>query len=95
MLAEDLDKKMASYLELKKKLALDEEEIKRLKQQNNLLNEKYKKIMNGGASYTLFIIICHKNKAHQIHIKYHSPFQIHFPIELGKFLNLIIIIIFL
>ena len=51
--------------------------------------------MNGGASYTLFIIICHKNKAHQTHIKYHSPFQIHFPIELGKFLNLIIIIIFL
>lgn len=35
---------MASYLELKKKLALDEEEIKRLKQQNNLLNEKYNKI---------------------------------------------------
>ena len=44
MLAEDLEKKMASYLELKKKLALDEEEIKRLKQQNNLLNEKYNKI---------------------------------------------------
>ena len=44
ILVEDLEKRMAAYLELKKKLAIDEEEIKRLKQQNNLLNEKYNKI---------------------------------------------------
>ena len=44
MLTADLDKKTASYLELKKKIALDEEEIKRLKQQNNLINEKFNKI---------------------------------------------------
>jgi hypothetical protein len=44
ILVEDLEKRMAAYLELKKKLAIDEEEIKRLKQQNNLINEKYNKI---------------------------------------------------
>ena len=46
ILVEDLEKRTAAYLELKKKLALDEEEIKRLKQQNTLLNEKYNKIEN-------------------------------------------------
>ena len=44
MLVEDLEKRMAEYLELKKKIAIDEEEIKRLKQQNNLITEKYNKI---------------------------------------------------
>ena len=43
-LLEDLEKRMNEYLELKKKIAIDEEEIKRLKQQNNLINEKYNKI---------------------------------------------------
>ena len=46
ILVEDLEKRTAAYLELKKKLAIDEEEIKRLKQQNTLLNEKYNKIEN-------------------------------------------------
>ena len=44
ILVEDLENKMKDYLALKKKIALDEEEIKRLKQQNNLINEKYNKI---------------------------------------------------
>ena len=44
ILIEDLEKKMKEYLDLKKKIAIDEEEIKRLKQQNNLINEKYNKI---------------------------------------------------
>ena len=44
ILVEDLENKMKDYLVLKKKIALDEEEIKRLKQQNNLINEKYNKI---------------------------------------------------
>ena len=44
ILVEDLDKKMKEYLDLKKKIAINEEEIKRLKQQNNLINEKYNKI---------------------------------------------------
>ena len=44
MLSEDLDKKTEEYLELKKKIALYEEEIKRLKQQNNLTNEKFVKM---------------------------------------------------
>ena len=35
---------MKEYLDLKKKIAINEEEIKRLKQQNNLINEKYNKI---------------------------------------------------
>jgi len=44
MLVEDLEKRMDAYLELKKKIAIDEEEIKRLKQQNNFINEKFNKI---------------------------------------------------
>ena len=44
ILVEDLENKMKDYLDLKKKIAIDEEEIKRLKQQNNLINEKYNKI---------------------------------------------------
>ena len=44
MLVEDLEKRMNAYLELKKKIAIDEEEIKRLKQQNNFINEKFNKI---------------------------------------------------
>ena len=44
MLVKDLESRMNAYLELKKKIAIDEEEIKRLKQQNNLINEKYNKI---------------------------------------------------
>ena len=44
MLVEDLEKRMDGYLELKKKIAIDEKEIKRLKQQNNFLNEKFNKI---------------------------------------------------
>lgn len=39
-LKEELEKKLIAYLDLKKKLALDEEEIKSLKHQNNLLNDK-------------------------------------------------------
>ncbi len=44
MLSADLDKKTMDYLDLKKKLALNEEEIKRLKQQINLTNEKFNKL---------------------------------------------------
>ena len=43
-LAKELDSKVDAYLELKKKIAIDEEEIKRLKQQNDSLNEKYNKL---------------------------------------------------
>ena len=43
-LVEDLEKRMNSYLELRKKIALNEEEIKSLKQQNNIINEKYNKL---------------------------------------------------
>ena len=41
-----------------------------------------------GASYSLLIIIIsHTSKVHQTYIKFNGPFQIRFPIELGKFLN--------
>ena len=57
MLSEDLDKKTEEYLELKKKIALYEEEIKRLKQQNNLTNEKFvkmeKELKNSENNYKL------------------------------------------
>ena len=43
-LVDELEKRMVAYLELKKKLAMSEEEIKRLKQQNNFINEKYNRI---------------------------------------------------
>ena len=57
MLSEDLDKKTEEYLELKKKIALYEEDIKRLKQQNNLTNEKFvkmeKELKNSENNYKL------------------------------------------
>ena len=43
-LVEDLEARMNSYLELRKKIALDEEEIKSLKQKNHVINEKYNKL---------------------------------------------------